>query len=215
MKKAIPLISLFLLFFLGFIYSQDLKTIPLPEPQTDTGKTIMQSLKLRQSSRNFDTAPLPLQELSNILWAADGINRPESGKRTSPSAHNWQEIDIYVVMKEGAFIYNAKENSLIQITPEDIRALCGVQGFVATAPLNLVYVSDFSRIKSNDDDNTKLMWTSAAAGFCIQNVYLYCASQNLAAVVRGMIDKPKLAAALKLKNDQKIILSQTVGYPSK
>ena len=214
--KRIFLHVLFIIFIISqFSTAQELKTIPLPEPQTEIGIPIMKALKLRHSTRSFNTIPLKLQDLSNILWAADGINRPESGKRTSPSARNWQEIDVYAVMKDGAFIYNAKENSLLQVSGEDIRALCGIQGFVATAPLNLVYVSDFSRMKSNDDEKTKLMWTSAAAGFCIQNVYLYCASQNLSVVVRGLIDKPKLSEALNLKEDQLIILSQTAGYPQK
>lgn len=196
----------------SILFSQE-KTIQLPAPQTEIGKPLMQALKLRSSNRVFDLKPLPLQELSNLLWAACGINRPESGKRTSPSARNWQEIDAYVVLADGAYVYDAKGNSLNLIVEGDLRALCGVQDFVKTAPLNLVYVADYSRIKSNDSEQTKLMWSSAAAGFMVQNVYLYCASQGLNVVVRGLIDVQKLGDALKLKPEQKIILSQTVGYP--
>ena len=215
MKKNLYAFVILVFVFGSQIFPQDSKTIQLPEPQTEIGKPLMQALKLRQSSRSFDTELLPLQEISNILWAADGINRPESGKRTSPSARNWQEIDVYAVTKDGAFLYNAKQNSLLPVAKGDIRGLCGLQDFVASAPLNLVYVSDYSRINSNDNDEIKLMWTTAAAGFCVQNVYLYCASQGLSVVVRGLINKSKLSEALALSPDQKIILSQTVGYPGK
>lgn len=208
MKKLMFVIAL----FSSLLFSQE-KNILLPMPQTEIGKPLMQALNLRSSSRDFDSKQLPLQELSNLLWAACGINRPESGKRTSPSARNWQEIDVYVVLADAAFIYDVKANSLKQIAIGDLRSHCGIQDFVKTAPLNLVYVADFSRIKSNDSEQTKLMWVSADAGFMVQNVYLYCASQGLNVVVRGLIDVQKLGEVLKLKPDQKIILSQTVGYP--
>jgi len=208
MKKLMFVIAL----FSSLLFSQE-KNILLPMPQTEIGKPLMQALNLRSSSRDFDSKQLPLQELSNLLWAACGINRPESGKRTSPSARNWQEIDVYVVLADAAFIYDVKANSLKQIAIGDLRNHCGIQDFVKTAPLNLVYVADFSRIKSNDSEQTKLMWVSADAGFMVQNVYLYCASQGLNVVVRGLIDVQKLGEVLKLKPDQKIILSQTVGYP--
>ncbi|KAF0150833.1 MAG: nitroreductase [Ignavibacteria bacterium] len=194
------------------IFSQE-KTIQLPGAQTEIGMPLMQALKLRSSSRVFDTKPLPLQELSNLLWAACGVNRLESGKRTSPSARNWQEVDAYVVLENAAYVYDAKESSLKLISVGDLRALCGIQEFVKAAPLNLVYVADFSRIKSNDSEQTKLIWTSATAGFMVQNVYLYAASQGLNVVVRGLIDVQNLGEALKLKPEQKIILAQTVGYP--
>lgn len=208
MKKLMLVIVL----LSSLIFSQE-KTILLPRPQTEIGKPLMQALQLRSSSRVFDSKPLPLQELSNLLWAACGINRPESAKRTSPSARNWQEVDVYVVLENATFVYDAKENNLKLIAECDLRALTGTQEFVKTAPLNLVYVSDFSRVKSNDSEQTKLMWSSADAGFMVQNVYLYCASQGLNVVVRGLIDVQKLGEALKLKPEQKIILSQTVGYP--
>lgn len=201
------------LFGLSFVSAQELKPIKLPPPQTEIGKPLMQALELRSSSRSFDAKPLTQQELSNIIWAAAGINRPESGKRTAPSARNWQEIDLYVALAEGVYIYDAKTHSLNPVVAGDFRALCGVQDFVKSAPLNLIYVSDYARIKSNDNDETKTIFTSADAGFMAQNVYLYCASQGLAVVVRGLIPKEKLAEALKLKPEQKILLSQTVGYP--
>lgn len=202
-------------FFFGvsFISAQEPKPIQLPKPQTEIGKPLMQALKLRASSRSFDVKPLSRQELSNLIWAAAGINRPESGKRTVPSARNWQEIDVYIALADGVYLYDAKTHSLNPVAAGDFRALCGVQDFVKSAPLNLIYVSDYARIKSNDNDGTKTIFTSADAGFMAQNVYLYCASQGLAVVVRGLIPKEKLAEALKLKPEQKILLSQTVGYP--
>lgn len=206
----------FLLFVLisSLLVAQETEIIKLPAPQTEIGKPLMQALKLRCSTRSFDSKPLSLQDLSNLLWAAYGINRPESGKRTVPSAMNWQEYDIYVVLKEGAYLYNAKENELKLVTKGDIRELCGMQDFVKAAPLNLVYVADFSRVsRVNEED--KILFVSADCGFIAQNVYLYCASEGLAAVVRGMVDRQKLPEALKLNANQKIILAQTVGYPKK
>jgi SagB-type dehydrogenase family enzyme len=215
MKISIRSFSLILLSFIAFIFSNahagDLNKIMLPAPQTEIGKPLMQALKLRQSSRSFDTAKISMQDLSNILWAADGINRPESGKRTAPSAMNWQEIDIYVFLAQGTFIYDAKENSLVPVQSGDLRSYCGTQDFVKSAPLNLVYIADYARIKSNNDEDKKI-FTAADCGFIAQNVYLYCASQGLAVVVRASIDRLKLAGILKLKADQAIILSQTVGY---
>jgi SagB-type dehydrogenase family enzyme len=172
----------------------------------------MQVLKLRQSSRTFAATQLPLQELSNLLWAAHGINRPENGKRTAPSAMNWQEIDIYVMMQIGTYMYDAKSNSLLLMTEKDLREPTGKQSFVKEAPLNLVYIADEKRMtRANDED--RIRWSSADAGFIAQNVYLYCASEGLAVVVRGMVDRETLTKELKLRPEQKIVLSQTVGYP--
>jgi SagB-type dehydrogenase family enzyme len=203
---------LFLIIFLSTSIAQDLASIQLPPPQTEIGKPLMQTLKLRQSSRTFDTTPLPLQELSNLLWAADGINRSESGKRTAPSAMNWQEIDMYVAMQKGTYVYDAKSNSLLPVTEKDLREATGMQSFVKEAPLNLVYIADEKRMTRASEED-KLRWSSADAGFIAQNVYLYCASQGLAVVVRGMVDRETLAKELKLQPEQKIILCQTVGYP--
>jgi len=203
---------LFLVISFSISFGQDLKHIPLPPPQTGIGKPLMQALKLRQSSRSFDSKPLPLQELSNLLWAADGINRSENGKRTAPSAMNWQEIDLYVMMQSGTSMYDAKSNSLLQINEKDLREATGKQSFVKEAPLNLVYIADEKRMTRASEED-KLRWSSADAGFIAQNVYLYCASQGLAVVVRGMVDREALAKELKLRPEQKIILSQTVGYP--
>jgi SagB-type dehydrogenase family enzyme len=211
MKKSKVAVVVILLIGISFASAQILQPIQLPAPQTDIGKPLMQALKLRQSSRSFASRSLPLQEISNILWAAYGINRPESGKRTAPSAMNWQEVDIYVVLSEGSYIYNAKTLSLDPVVAQDLRPATGGQAFVKDAPMNLVYVVDYARVSRANDEDKKL-YTAADVGFIAENVYLYCASQGLGVVVRGMVDRSSLADALKLRPEQKIILTQTVGY---
>jgi SagB-type dehydrogenase family enzyme len=171
-------------------------------------------LKDRKSSREFSIEKLPIQVLSNLLWAAFGINRPDLGKRTAPSAVNWQEIDIYVAAADGLYLYDAKAHMLNPVLSEDIRALTGRQPFVKEAPLNLVYVADFSRMgKATNED--KEFYSAADTGFIAQNVYLYCASEGLATIVRALIDRPALGKVMKLRPDQKITLAQSVGYPKK
>jgi SagB-type dehydrogenase family enzyme len=194
--------------------AQELPPISLPKPQTDGGRPLMQVLKDRHTTRSFQSDKLPLQVLSNLLWAAFGINRPESGKRTAPSAMNWQEIDIYVATADGLYLYDAKANALKSIVPEDLRAKTGMQDFVKDAPLNLVYVADLAKTGQTPAE-AKDLFTAVDAGFIAQNVYLFCASEGLAVVVRGSIDRPALAKVMKLRPDQKIIVAQTVGYPKK
>lgn len=206
-------IALTIVLFVGIAYStaQELKPIQLPPPQTEIGKPLMQALTLRQSSRSFNSKALPMQEVSNLLWAAYGINRSESGKRTAPSAMNWQEVDLYVALAEGVFLYDAKANTLNPVIAKDLRSATGSQGFVADAPLNIVYVADLARV-SRASDEDKTLYTAADVGFIAENVYLYCASQGLAVVVRGSVDRASLAKAFKLRPEQKVILAQTVGY---
>jgi nitroreductase len=191
-------------------FTQELKPIQLPAPETKIGKPLMECLQLRQSSRNFASTPLPVQELSNILWAAAGINRPENGKRTVPSAMDRQEVDIYVFLPEGTFLYDAKSHALQSIAAKDLREITGKQPFVKNAPLNLLYVADEKKMKGGTEIQ-KAQWSSACAGCMLQDVYLYCASQGLAAVVRASFDGDALTKELKLRPEQKIILAQTVG----
>ena len=194
-----------------FVLADDLKTIQLPPPQTEIGKPLMQVLKQRQTSRSFDSKPLLRQELSNLLWAADGINRPD-GKRTAPSAVNWQEVDVYVALPEALYLYEAHTHTLVPVVGKDLREATGKQSFVKDAPLNLVYVADLARMKNASEDDRRL-YSGADVGFIAQNVYLYCASQGLAVVVRGSIDRTPLSQSMKLRPEQRIILAQTVGYP--
>jgi len=194
--------------------AQELKTIQLPEPQMSGGRPLMQVLKERKSSRTFSADTLPKQLLANMLWAAFGINRPESGGRTAPSAMDRQEIDVYVATADGLYLHDAKLNALKQVLAGDIRATTGLQSYVQEAPVNLIYVADFSRMGDMKDED-KVFYSAANAGFIGENVYLYCASERLAAVVRGAIDRPALAKAMGLKPNQRVILAQTVGYPKK
>jgi len=208
------LVLVLLLVWPNSLYPQEVKEIRLPTPQMDGGKPLMQALRDRHSSREFSTDELPLQVLSNLLWAGFGINRPDSGKRTAPSAVNWQNIDIYVAMSKGLFLYNAKENVLKLVLAEDIRAATGTQAFVKDVPLNLVYVADFSKIPRQTEE-IKSFYSAAHTGFISQNVYLYCASEGLATVVRGLIDREAMAAVMKLRPEQKVMFAQSVGYPKK
>jgi SagB-type dehydrogenase family enzyme len=192
-------------------FSEEPGAIQLLKPQVDRGRPLMQVLKDRSSSRSFSSEKLPLQVLSDLIWAAYGINRPETGKRTAPSAMNRQEIDIYVATADGLYLYDAKGHRLKQVLAEDIRAMTGRQGYVKEAPLNLIYVADFSRMGEATTEE-KEFYSAADAGFIGQNVYLFCASEDLATVVRGSIDRKALSKAMKLRPDQRIILAQSVGY---
>jgi len=171
----------------------------------------MQALKERKSTRSYKPQKLSEQILSNLLWAAWGINRPD-GKRTAPSAMNRQEIDVYVVLAEGAYGYDPKAQALTPVAQGDLRAQTGGQPFVKDAPLNLVYVADTAKMGGGSEQD-KVVWYGAAAGFISQNAYLYCACEGLATVVRGMVDRGPLASSLSLRPEQKIVLAQTVGYP--
>jgi len=194
--------------------AQDLKPVQLLPPNLDGGKPLMQVLKARATSRAFDTEKLSDQVLSNLVWAAFGINRPDSGRRTAPSAQNWQEIDVYVVLASGTYVYDARAHALTPVVADDLRALTGKQGFAKDAPVTLVFVADYARMgRASQED--KDLYSAADTGYISQNVYLFCASEGLATGVRGSIDRPILAKALKLRPEQKIMLAQSVGYPKK
>jgi len=199
-------------FFITISWAAELLPVKLPPPNLNGGKSLMQSLQARKSSRDFSAKKLPVEVLSNLLWAANGINRPDSGRRTAPSAVNWQEIDIYVTMADGLYLYNAKEHVLKPVIKQDIRELTGKQPFVKEAPVNLIYVADYSRMGGASAEE-RISYSAEDTGFIAQNVYLFCASEGLATVVRGSIDRDVLAKAMQLRDNQKIVLSQTVGYP--
>jgi nitroreductase len=192
---------------------ETLKPISLPKPQMEGGQPLMQALKNRQTSRSFSSEKLPEQLLSNLLWAADGVNRPD-GKRTAPSAMNWQEIDVYVALDDGLYLYDAKANVLQPVLGQDIRAMTGKQSFVKDAPVSLVFVADYAKM-ARASDADKGTYSAADTGFISQNVYLFCASEGLATGVRGMVPRDELAKTMNLRPDQKIVLAQSVGYPKK
>jgi SagB-type dehydrogenase family enzyme len=206
------------LFFMGMLMmgvtgmAGGAEVLKLPPPQMMGGMPLMQALQARHSSREFSGKPLPQQVLSDLLWAAQGVNRPETGKRTAPSARDWREIDVYLTQADGVFIYAPNAHALRKVLDRDVRVLTGRQDFPATAPLNLVYVADFRRMPDADEQQ-KTFYSAADTGFIAQNVYLFCASSGLAVVVRGALDKEALAVALGLDSHQQVILSQTVGYP--
>jgi uncharacterized protein with FMN-binding domain len=202
-----------------FISDGSLDAIQLPAPVTQGGMPLMDALKNRQSQRSFSPEQLSDQVLSDLLWAGFGINRPDSGRRTAPSALNWQETDIYVFTEKGAYLYDVEPNLLQPIVAGDFRGETGslIQPFVKTAPVNLVYVVDSDRtgmmgkvMSAADRD----MFSATAVGFISQNVYLYCASKGLATVVRGLVDREALRERLNLRPEQKVILAQSVGYPA-
>jgi SagB-type dehydrogenase family enzyme len=193
---------------------QELVPIQLPKPQLDGGKPLMQALKLRATSRSFSPQSLSLQTIGNLLWAAGGINRPEEKKRTTPSAMNWQEIDLFVVMENGVYFYNPIAHELKPVVSGDFRTLTGNQEFIKEAPLTIVFVADLNRMgKTPPDKKEPFAWADAAFGS--QNVYLFCASEGLATGVRASIDKPALAKAMKLADNQLIVFAMSVGLPKK
>ena len=150
------------------------EVIKLPAPKTDAGRPLMQALKLRHSSREFSKKKLPLQLLSNLLWAAFGVNRAQTRGRTAPSAHDWEEIDVYVATDDGLYIYDAHQCVLKRVLAQDIRLQTGLQSYVADAPINLVYVADLSRMAAATKEE-KAYYSGPDAGFIAQNVYLFCA----------------------------------------
>ena len=206
--------TLLLILFIGLQGISQSKSVSLLPPVRKGGMPLMEALDKRCSTRDFAEKTLPEQTLTNLLWAAWGINREENDKHTAPSSNNKQEIDIYVVKADGVFKFIPKGHSLEKLFDEDMRSLCGDQSFVATAPLNLVYVADLSRTDQKDYAVEPLA-SYSNVGFIAQNVYLFCASEGLGAVVRGWVNKDALGAKLQLKPSQKIILAQTVGFPKK
>jgi SagB-type dehydrogenase family enzyme len=218
MLKKIFLSAVVICFFVSSSIAQELSTIKLLPPDLKSGKLLMQSLKERKTSRSFSTRKLPIEVLSNLMWAACGINRPDSGKRTAPSAVNWQEIEVYVAMEEGLYLYDGKAHSLKPVLKKDLRRNTTIfiqpsRSSVAGAPLQFIYVADYSKMWFAGSDEEKNFYSAADTGFIAQNVYLFCASEGLATVVRGMVDKDALSKDMKLRDNQKIILVQAVGYP--
>ena len=210
MRKVLAIVLMASFICLNGYCAQETGDIQLPVPDMKGGKPLMEVLKDRKTEREFSPKPLPLQTLSDLLWAASGINRPESDHRTAPSAMNCQEIDIYAAMQSGLYLYGAKKNILVKISEEDIRAETGKQEFVKEAPVNLIFVADLKKTSKFGDK--VMFYAGCDTGFISENVYLFCASEGLATVVRGMFDEQNLVKAMKLTEDKKIILTQTIGY---
>ena len=187
------------------------QTIVLPPPRLNNTFSLVEALQQRCSDREFSSQPLSHDVLSALLWSAFGINRPESGHRTAPSARNWQEITLYAAMPEGVYRYEARDHTLQLVIEGDLRAATGSQDFVGTAPLNLIYVADFDKMIETTPEN-RVLYSAADTGMIVQNVYLYCAAVGLACVVRGLVERVQLKSAMGLGASQNITLAHTIGY---
>jgi nitroreductase len=186
------------------------ETIVLPPPRSTGGKPLIEALKLRRSTREYSDRALPSQVLSDLLWAAFGVNRP-SGDRTAPYWRHIMVIDVYAAMADGVWFYDPKRHALVPHSRDDIRVQTGQQDFVGTAPLNLIYVAHGERMQDVPPEERRL-YASVDAGFIGQNVYLFCASEGLATVFRGAVDTAKLGQTMQLGKDQFVTFAQTVGY---
>jgi nitroreductase len=211
--KKIGLAVAMVFVLMGSLTAGAQEIIKLPAPKTEGGMPLMQALKERKSTREFGPQKLPLPVLSNLLWAAWGVNRAD-GHRTAPSARNSQEMDVYVATQDGLFLYEPKQHQLQKILAEDIRAATGMNDYVKDAAVDLVYVADLTRGNLKDPAAIEF-YSGADTSFLAQNVYLFCASEGLNVVVRGSIDRTTLATKMKLRADQKITLAQSIGYPKK
>lgn len=202
---------------------QELKPIVLPSPEKDGGKSVLASLLERKTTRTISSRELPLQVISNLLWAGFGVNRDTAGLgkkgRTAPSASNSQEIDLYVALPGGVYIYEAAEHRLLPVAAGDFRARSGRRS-AATAPLNIFYIAELSRYdlgpsqpdREIGDPEIQKSYYYTDTGFIAQNIYLYAASFGLAAWFHNC-DKENTVREFKLKPTQRILFAQTVGYP--
>lgn len=213
MKRIIFTITVALISVFN-ISGQELSTIQLKSPDKTRGKATMKALNDRQSVREFSNEMLKDQDLSDILWAANGINRTD-GKRTAPSAMNKQDVDIYVIMKEGAYLYDARAHALKPVAKGDHRAsVAGNQDFVKEAPVCLLLVSETARFGDNVTDHTRLM-AAADVGIVCQNINIACSALGLNTVPRGWMDQEALKKILNLTDTQLLLLNNPVGYPKK
>lgn len=190
----------------------EFKTIQLAEPDTVGGVALLQAMKNRKSDREFKSDNLSLEHLSGILWAANGVNRP-NGKRTVPSALGLYPLKTYAVLSNGIYLYDPAKHELQPVVEGDYRNLAGLQPFVEIAPLNLVFIADYNVYKERNIPAEKYLYlASLDAGHCTQNVYLYCASENMKAVVRAGAKEKELLALLGLDDNNQFIVAQTIGY---
>ena len=198
---------LFAICIAGPLFAQ---SIDLPAPQKSGGLPLMEALAKRSTAREFDSKDISPQQLSSLLWACFGINRAD-GKRTAPSAKDSRETDIYVILKQGAYVYDAKSNKLNLVVKGDLRSLAGTQAFATNAPVTLVFIADLARMEKWSLEEKK-NFAAIDVGYISQNAYLYCASEGLATGARASVDRKALGIRLKLRPDQMITLAQSVGW---
>jgi nitroreductase len=213
MKQRISYLACLVTLVVGTMVcmAEDTVVKSLPAPQMSGGKPVMQALKERKSIREYTTEALSDQQMSDLLWAAFGMNRPEIDHRTAPSAQNNQDVDIFVATAGGLFRFEAKLHRLVQVSTEDMRPLTSGQPFAKVAPVQLIYVSDYAKMPKVNAAQRDL-YAGVDTGCIVQNVYLYCASTGLGSVVHEL-DREPLAKAMKLTADQHIVVAQTVGVP--
>ena len=212
MKKSIFTLALLLLFSFG-ASAQSSKDIKLDKPDTEHGLSIMKTLSVRHSERDCNGKELSLADLSNLLWAANGINRPEKGMRTAPSAMNRQDVDVYAVMEKGIYKYDAQENLLKLVVEGDHRdAVATRQDFVKKFPVSLVLVSDISKFGGKGDRDAVM--GAVDAGIVCENICLFCAGNGLVTVPRASMDYDKLKTLLNLNDKQLLMMNNPVGYPA-
>lgn len=193
--------------------------ISLPAPRTEGGMPLADALSARRTIRSFDASPLSDQELSDLLWAANGFNRPDERKRTAPSAVNRQEIDIYVLRADGVYLWDADANTLKQVSGSDLRGFTGMMAagdanFTLKAPVTFLFVVDYVRQRMQNRGQDAFKYACVDAGFIGQNIYLHCAANGLGSVFLGSLDKAKLSEALKLPETSAPLFAQTVGKPA-
>lgn len=209
MKKLIFTIALSMgMMFTNFSNGQTTEIL-LVRPDLKSGKPLMAALNERSSHREFSKKELSQEHLSGLLWAACGINRPETGKRTAPSARNWQDVQVYVFLNTGIYLYDEAGHKLILQVAGDHQKASGMQDFVEKAPVNLVFVSDYDRMKEAQD---KSLYSGMSTGYISQNVYLYCASEGLNTVMRASVNRDALHTLMNLRPEQHVVGAQTVGY---
>lgn len=188
------------------------KVIRLPKPNLNRNSEVMEAFANRHSTREYAAKALTLNDLSDLLWAANGINRLEEGKRTAPSAMNKQDVDVYVVLPEATYLYDAKAHQLNLVAEGDHRgAVAGGQAFVKSAPVSLLLVSDLSRLGDAKNTHTQLMG-AVDAGIVSQNISIFCSAAKLATVPRASMDTAKLKSVLKLTDTQLPLMNHPVGY---
>jgi len=237
--KRFVLISSLLLITMGWAQAQELKPIKLMDPDKTRGLPVMEALSLRASVRSWSDKEISMRDLSDMLWAANGINRPD-GRRTAASATNAQDVDVYVFMKEGIYLYNAADNVLNPVVSGDYRNKLGMPkwlespasapggappgtgtppkagsggrpGAETNAPILIFLVSDISRFRMPPDE-VKLQWASIDTGIVYQNIALFCAAVGLSARPRALFAEDQVRDFMKLKDSQHPILNIPVGY---
>lgn len=208
-KNIFSMAFMVMLLFSTSVKAQD--NINLPTPSKDNKVTLMEALQNRHSARDFADKQIPDHVLSTLLWAADGVNRPESGKLTAPSASNSQDIRVYVIRQDGAYLYSPKDNTLQKVSGKDLRsAVASRQTAVASAPLAIVLVSDHNKLRNS---NAASRVGAVDAGYISQNIDLACAALGLNTVPRMTMDTETLKKELNLDDNYDFIINNVIGYP--